>query len=194
VLEGYEPFLKAETDQERFELLSGFRVLCGLRQGPFGSANLNRLIERALASRGLISPDGLHYHGRPVLINVNDYAVRLFNGDIGLILRDPAEGDLKGFFPGDDGSVRKIALSRLPGHETAFAMTVHKSQGSEFSSVLLVLPPRDSRVLTRELVYTGVTRARERLCLCMTPEVMAVAVARRTERASGLSDLLGRRP
>ncbi len=194
VLEGYGPFLTAGTDLERFEQFSGFRVLCALRHGPFGAINLNRFIEKILASKGLISPDRQHYHGRPVLITVNDYSVRLFNGDIGLILRDTSDGVLKGFFPAGDGSFRKISPSRLPEHETAFAMTVHKSQGSEFSSVVLVLPPRDSRVLTRELVYTGVTRARERLELCMTPEVLSAAVARRTERTSGLSDLLRTQP
>jgi len=190
VIEGYFPSLRAHRVDERLDLFAGFRVLCALGEGPFGVNSVNRLIEKVLSDKGLIRPDRVHYHGRPVLVTANDYTVRLFNGDIGFILRDEEDGELRAFFPGEKGTVRKISLARLPEHETAFAMTVHKSQGSEFSRVVLLLPPSDSPVLTRELVYTGITRASRRLDLWMTPEVFMTAVRRRTERISGLNDLL----
>jgi exodeoxyribonuclease V alpha subunit len=123
-------------------------------------------------------------------VTANDYGVRLFNGDIGFVLRDEEDGELRAFFPAPAGGVRKISLARLPDHETAFAMTVHKSQGSEFTRVALLLPPRDSPVLTRELVYTGITRAGRFLHLWTTPEILRAAVRRRTQRVSGLGDLL----
>ena len=193
-LEGYGPCLRATGVEERFDLFAGFRVLCALREGLFGVAAINRLIEKTLTEKGLIRSGSLHYHGRPVLVTSNDYTVRLFNGDIGFILRDELDGELRAFFPGPDGTVRRISLVRLPEHETAFAMTVHKSQGSEFSRVVLVLPPRESPVLTRELVYTGITRASRRLDIWAGPEIFATAVHRRTERMSGLKDLLKGRP
>lgn len=189
-LEGYGPCLRATGIEERFDLFAGFRVLCALREGPFGVEAINRLIEEILSRKGFIRAGSLHYHGRPVLVTSNDYTVRLFNGDIGFILRDDLDGELRAFFPGPDGTVRRISLVRLPEHETAFAMTVHKSQGSEFSRVVLVLPPRQSPVLTRELVYTGITRASRRLDIWAGPEIFAFAAHRRTERMSGLNDLL----
>lgn len=190
VIEGYYPCLSASGPEERFMRFGEFRVLCGLREGPFGVVTVNRLIEKILSEKGLIRPDRQFYHGRPVLITANDYALRLFNGDIGIILHDEEEGDLKCFFQGTGGQVRRISCLRLPEHETAYAMTVHKSQGSEFDKVVLLLPRKDSPVLTRELIYTGITRARQRLDLWTTPEVFSAAVKRRTERTSGLYDLL----
>jgi exodeoxyribonuclease V alpha subunit len=193
VLEGYAPFLRAADIGERFTRLRGFRVLCALREGPYGVNAVNGLIETVLAEEGLIRTGRQHYHGRPVLITSNDYALRLFNGDIGIILEDEEDGELKCFFPGAGSSVRKISCLRLPEHETAFAMTVHKSQGSEFSKVVLLLPPQDSPVLCRELIYTGMTRAMKHLELWMKPEVFLQSAARRTERISGLAGLLGSR-
>ncbi|MFY9399002.1 MAG: exodeoxyribonuclease V subunit alpha [Desulfomonilia bacterium] len=190
VVPGYSPCLEADQAGERFALFSGFRVLCALREGPFGVVAVNRAIEEILSERGLIRPRGRHYHGRPILVTANDYGIRLFNGDIGFILIDREDGELRAFFPAPGGGVRRISLARLPEHETAFAMTVHKSQGSEFSRVALLLPPKDSPVLTRELVYTGITRAGRFLHLWATPEILGTAIRRRTQRASGLGDLL----
>jgi exodeoxyribonuclease V alpha subunit len=121
----------------------------------------------------------------------NDYGLRLFNGDVGIALSDPANGGaLRIFFPAPDGAMRKFEPYRLPEHETVFAMTVHKSQGTEFDRVLLVLPEGDARVLTRELLYTGVTRARKRVDLWSGEEALRAAMSRRIERASGLRDAL----
>jgi len=190
ILEAYTPYLKATEPGECLKLFGSFRVLCALREGPFGVVRMNALIEKVLAAHDLIKPAAQHYHGRPVLITANDYTMRLFNGDVGIILFDHDEQELRAFFPTPQGALRTVSPMRLPQHETAFAMTVHKSQGSEFDHVLLMLPDRDSPVLSRELIYTGITRAMNHLDLSITPDIFAEAVTRRTQRTSGLRDLL----
>jgi exodeoxyribonuclease V alpha subunit len=124
----------------------------------------------------------------PVIINENDYALGLYNGDIGLCLNDQ-NGELK-IFIGQEDEVRAVSPGRLPGHNLAYALTVHKSQGSEFDKVLLVLPDRASRVLTRELLYTAITRARSEVHIIGKPDVLRVGVKTRLKRASGLQDQL----
>jgi exodeoxyribonuclease V alpha subunit len=168
---------------------SRFSVLCGLREGPWGVQNLNRLSAQAL---GL--PDTLWCAGRPVMVTRNNAGLGLMNGDVGLCLpragptpQDPPT--LRVAFPQGADSVRWVAPSRLDAVETVFAMTVHKSQGSEFDHVLLVLPDRPAPVLTRELVYTGLTRARTRLTLWV-PQVSVLwqACAQQVVRSGGLAD------
>jgi exodeoxyribonuclease V alpha subunit len=152
---------------------------------------LNGLVEKILRHDGLIRGDGPWYEGRPILITRNDYDLQLFNGDVGLILKDHASDEgLRACFLTPEGDLRKIHPVRLPEHETVYAMTVHKSQGSEFDKVLLIMPDRDTPVLTRELVYTGITRARKHVEIWATEEVLRLAIARRTERMSGLRDAL----
>lgn len=125
------------------------------------------------------------------MVTANDYGLKLFNGDVGLALPDPeGEGELRVFFAAPEGGVRGISPLRLPEHETVYAMTVHKSQGSEFDKVLLMLPESDSPVLTRELIYTGITRARSRVELWGSGELLRAAVSRRIRRTSGLRDAL----
>jgi exodeoxyribonuclease V alpha subunit len=149
------------------------------------------LVEHILKEQELISPDTQWYRGRPLLIISNDYQLRLFNGDVGIVLPDPEGGqELRAFFAGSDGSLRKFHPLRLPEHETVYAMTVHKSQGSEFDEVLFVLPDRPSPVLTRELVYTGMTRAKNGVEIWGTESVFQGGVSRCIERSSGLRDAL----
>ena len=169
--------------------LGTYRVLCAVRDGPFGLHSINRLAERALTTAGLIRPEGGPYAGRPFLVTANDYDLGLYNGDVGLLLRDPANGALHAWIDGPEGP-RRLSPQRLPPVETLFAMTVHKSQGSEFDEVALVLPRHDSRVLTRELIYTGVTRARRGVVLVGSAERLIDGIARRVERSSGLRDAL----
>ena len=119
----------------------------------------------------------------------NDYNLRLFNGDIGVVLPN-ASNELRACFAGPEQTIRDFMPIRLPEHETAYAMTVHKSQGSEFERVLLVLPSEDSPVLTRELVYTGLTRASKEVELWSDQEIFATAVRRRISRRSGLREAL----
>ena len=175
-----------------------FRVLCAVRDGDWGTAGLNPAIERALAAAGLLVRRGEWYEGRPVMVTRNDAAVGVFNGDIGIVLRPFAAGTatasgapLRACFREGD-AVRSIAVSRLSNVETAFAITVHKSQGSEFEHTVLALPDQPSRVLTRELVYTGITRARHAFTLATgRSQAFAEALARRTQRFSGLLEMLG---
>lgn len=169
VVGGYRPYLAANEPAEMLASLDRFRVLCAVRRGPAGVETLNRQIEAALASAGLIAPRGQAWAGQPILVTVNDYDVGLFNGDVGLIVPDPAHpGDprrLRAVFPGPDGGPRYMSPARLPATETCFAMTVHKSQGSEFDEVAVVLPERPTPVVSRALLYTAVTRARSRVHL-----------------------------
>jgi exodeoxyribonuclease V alpha subunit len=162
-----------------------------VRQGLHGVAGINRLVEGILAEKGLIDLQGRWYHGRPVMITANDYGLKLFNGDVGIVLADPdSGGHPRVFFNAPDGGVRSLPPLRLPLHETVYAMTVHKSQGSEFDKVLLLLPESDSPVLSRELIYTGITRAKTRVDLWGNEAVFLNAVSRRIDRRSGLRDAL----
>lgn len=191
-VEGYSTYLELTRQRaEPEQILAAFgcyQMLCALREGPFGVGGLNERIEQALIHRRLISrplpASSRWYSGRPIMIARNDSALGLFNGDIGIAL-ERGEG-LRVWFSMPDGSVKSVQPSRLPGHDTAFAMTVHKSQGSEFDHAALVLPNQFTPVVTRELVYTAITRARRRLSLYADDRVLEKAIATRTERRSGL--------
>ncbi|QCA03386.1 exodeoxyribonuclease V subunit alpha [Pantoea vagans] len=197
VAQGYQPFLQLIRQQaEPAEVIAAFgryQLLCALRDGPFGVQGLNQRIEQRLMQLQRIRRPGIGsrwYAGRPVMITRNDSALGLFNGDIGITLRDE-EGNLKVFFPLPDGSIKAIQPSRLPSHETAWVMTVHKSQGSEFDHTALVMPTQFLPVLTRELVYTAITRARRQLTIYSEPGVFQRAVQLQTQRRSGLVERLG---
>ena len=167
-----------------------FRILCAVRDGEWGVAGLNVAIEQSLERAGLIKRADW-YVGRPVMVTRNDYGTGVFNGDIGLTLRDPARpGSLRVYFL-EGETVRSVLATRLRHVETAYAMTVHKSQGSEFRHTVLVLPKDGGAMLARELVYTGITRARDRFTLVTpAPAVLLDAIGRRTQRASGLRALV----
>jgi exodeoxyribonuclease V alpha subunit len=195
VLEAYTKYLKAGSPEEAFSLFETCRVLCSLRKGPSGVKTVNQLVEATLARAGLIQPRGRWYRGQPIMISRNDYTLKLFNGDVGLILDnlgDQKEGGsrLRGFFPAENGTFRSIIPAKLPEHETVYAMTVHKAQGSEFDNVLMLLPDRWSELLTRELIYTGITRARRQLEIWGRFEVLEQSVSKRIERNSGLREAL----
>jgi len=176
---------------ERIGSLDRFRVLCSHRQGPFGVIELNRRIEQALRRQGLLRAQGMHYAGRPILITENSYESKLWNGDVGVLAEDTERG-LRACFADEalpDG-VRRLPLSRLPAHESVYAMSVHKSQGSEVDEVAVVLPSEDSPLLSRELLYTAVTRARKRVVIYAPAGVLKTCVERRVARASGLREAL----
>lgn len=179
--------------QEVFRLLTKFRILCAVREGFCGVAALNDLVEHLFEKHLFLRKDRAWYVGRPILISRNDYNLRLFNGDVGIFLPDLFTGTgSRVFFAGPEGRFRAFHPLRLPEHETVYAVTVHKSQGSEFSNVMFILPDRDSPLLTRELVYTAITRAKERVSLWGQESVFRTAVSRSTRRLSGLSDELWR--
>jgi exodeoxyribonuclease V alpha subunit len=169
---------------------AGFRVLCAVHDGPQGVLAVNAALTahaRARLGRLDAAPLSPWYAGRPVMMLRNDAGLRLFNGDIGLTLPDPAaDGALRVFFPAPHGPWRALAPARLPEHQTAYAMTVHKAQGSEFDQALLLLPAQGSQVLTRELLYTAVTRVRQGLTVWATAPVLVASIAQPTQRQSGL--------
>ncbi len=191
VIAGFRTYLEASDPLAALSALQEFRILCAVRHGPFGVESLNAIAEEILAGAGLLVPRRGWYAGRPIMITENNYNLALFNGDSGIVLPDPsAAGELRAFFLSAEGKLRRFLPSRLPVHETAFAITVHKSQGSEFGQVLLVLPESDSPVLTRELLYTGLTRARKRVELWASEAALRAAIGRRVTRDSGLRDAL----
>ncbi|KGI78681.1 exodeoxyribonuclease V subunit alpha [Oleiagrimonas soli] len=175
---------------EALTLASRQRVLTAMRDGAWGSQAINAAFEQVLRQRTGTAAEQRWYPGRLLLVTRNDYGTELFNGDVGVVLAD-ADGVLRAWFPAADGSVRRLALAALPECESAYAMTIHKSQGSEFDAVDIVLPPHDTRVLGRELLYTAVTRARREVTLIATPDTLQRTVARSTRRFSGLAERLG---
>ena len=163
-----------------------FRILCAVHQGDWGTQGLNAAVQKALAEQGLIQAQGDWFAGRPVMVTRNDAQLGVFNGDVGLVLPN-TEGKLKVWFL-DGDALRSVSVMRLAQVETAFVMTVHKSQGSEFEHTALVLPPGGAEVLSRELVYTGITRAREQFTLIEAEAgLLEAAIHRPSLRASGLS-------
>ncbi|MBW1880714.1 MAG: ATP-binding domain-containing protein, partial [Deltaproteobacteria bacterium] len=194
---------------ELLRALEGYRVLAVHRLGPLGVSGLERAmvkrcqqaLKQAIRDHSGLAADVAvkiptrsgHWLGRPVLVTRNSYEVRLMNGDIGLVL--PTAGGLAAVFPVKDKGIdttREIALARLPDHMGAFAMTVHKSQGSQFRRVAVVLAGRDSPIQTRELVYTAITRTTSRLDWLGDPGELQRALRRPVGRTSGLEDLLWR--
>jgi len=166
--------------------LEQVRILCAHRRGPFGVERWNARLEAWLAAAG--KPTNGWYAGRPLLVTANDHRLGLYNGDLGVVVATPA-GPRVAF---DDAgpAPRLVAPVRLESVETVHAMTIHKSQGSEFDHVVVVLPPAGSRLATRELLYTAVTRARSRVTIVGDEAALRAAVDERIVRASGLRDAL----
>ena len=169
----------ARATQERVRLGADARILCGHRRGADGSVRINQSIVRGIAG----GTSG-HFPGRPILVTVNDDNTGLRNGDTGLMRRDG--GAWVADFPGRD----PVPEAQLPTHETAFALTIHKTQGSEYPAVVIALPARPSPVLTRELLYTGITRTRSPVTVVASEEAIRAAVDRPITRSSGLRERL----
>ena len=176
---------QAQNAEAAVDLAARFQILCAVRRGPFGVEGLNAAIENRLERLGRKRADQTWYPSRQILVTANDAQLGLFNGDLGVAWPD-AKGQLRVWFR-LGAELHAFSPAQLPAHATAFAITVHKSQGSEFDEVLLVLPPNESPVCTRELVYTGLTRARQDATLWATEPALATALARKVRRASGLA-------
>lgn len=185
VLPAYQAVVQADSPQLALEALGRFRVLCAHRRGYYGADRLNRQIEGWLVNAGSISVDQPWYHGRPIMVTKNDPRVKLYNGDVGVVFEGRA------YFPGAAGEVREFNPAVLPEHQTVYATTVHKSQGSEYERVLVVLPEELSPVVTRQLLYTAVTRASSKVTVVGSEEVFSGGVARVVSRVSGLAAALG---
>jgi exodeoxyribonuclease V alpha subunit len=190
LLEAYQPVVSSDDVELALAAFEQSRALCAVHSGPCGVEELNRQVEASMRSRHWIDA-GDNFRGKPILITTNDYDLELFNGDTGILWPDE-HGNLRACFRSADQGIRQLSIFNLPEYVTAWAMTVHKSQGSEFDSVLLVLPLQaDSSALSRELLYTGVTRARTHLHLHASSEALLKAIESLTRRHSGLAQKLG---
>lgn len=195
--QGYERYLQLRREraepQAMLAAFSEFQLLCALREGPYGVSGVNERLEQRLnRQRAIALPrHSRWYDGRPIMIARNDSALGLFNGDIGIALE--RNGELRVWFLMPDGAIKSVQPSRLPEHDTAWAMTVHKSQGSEFDHAALILPACSVPLVTRELVYTAITRAKRRLSLYADEQVLSQAIVTRTERRSGLAEIFAGR-
>ncbi|PHR66246.1 MAG: exodeoxyribonuclease V subunit alpha [Idiomarina sp.] len=201
VEEGYAPLLTliqtrpesssaAEIDvwaADILKQLEQFQILTAVREGEWGMHQFNQRISYWLF--GDLAADHGWFEGRPVMVTHNDYSLDLRNGDIGIVLRRQPNEPLRVAFATTEGNIRWLLPSRLTQVDTAFAMTIHKSQGSEFTHTVMVLPEHDVPILTKELLYTGITRAKEQFTLlCANPQLVLTAVERRIQRSGGLAD------
>lgn len=206
---------KEDEIRQLFQCFKRFRILCATRRGAGGVEAINRQMEQSLAAGGYPCQTGGRssaipgrrdtgpslvgdwYPGRPVIILNNDYSLNLFNGDIGICLpertvlsNDNNPSQFKVWFEREDGSLKGYHPYRLPACETVFAMTIHKSQGSEFAEILVVLPGTDTPLLSRELIYTAVTRAQKRVLIASDQTIFHAALNRTISRSSGLHAML----
>ncbi|MBF0411842.1 MAG: exodeoxyribonuclease V subunit alpha [Desulfamplus sp.] len=187
-MEEYAKSLRASTPEEAFELLTRFRILTPVRKGIGGVEEINRYVDILGSNINTITKRrGSFYNGLPVIVKRNDYAMNLYNGDIGIFLKD--KDGLRVFFQGQNG-FRKFMPGRLPENEIAYALTVHKSQGSEFDRVLFVVPESKSPVLTREMLYTGITRAKKEVIIAASIESIVRMIKNPVKRHSGLTEAL----
>ena len=170
-----------------------YQLLAAVREGDYGVNSLNQRIEKQLHALGLINTqaNNRHYLGLPIMIAQNDYQLKLFNGDIGILLHDE-NGQLKAVFIDEQGNERAFSPARLPAHDKVYVMTIHKSQGSEFEYTAMVLPPANqaSASINRQLVYTGITRAKQKFELVADKKVLLMAMNKAVSRASGLYERL----
>ncbi|HNL35782.1 MAG TPA: exodeoxyribonuclease V subunit alpha, partial [Agitococcus sp.] len=187
---GYQAFaqaLKSKTDiVDLLKLFDDFRVLCAVREGSYGVNALNQRLSLLLQKELVQNEDPLAvwYHGRPVMVTQNDYSLDVFNGDIGITLEE--EDGFYVYFPARDIPTKRVSAARLAHSETALALTIHKSQGSEFKQVAVVLPKEESPILTRQLLYTGITRAKKQIQLWALKPILLKTIEQETKRASGL--------
>ncbi|MER2494043.1 exodeoxyribonuclease V subunit alpha [Catenovulum sediminis] len=181
----YKKIARCLEVESAFAILNAFRILCATRAGSLGVEQVNLIIEQQLARNNAAIRIGRHYHGRPIMVVENDYRSGLFNGDVGIVWSD-TQGRLQACFENANG-IKKVSLARLPKVETVYAMTIHKTQGSEFSHVLLMLPEQDNKILSPELIYTGITRAKKQVSILAAKHVWYQALNKKLPRHSGLA-------
>jgi len=190
ITEAYTPYLQSLDVEKAMGLFEAQRVLCAVRRGPVGMETINQAIANRLKAKGLLA-GGDAVHGMPVMVTGNNYELKLFNGDVGLLWRN-AEGHIRAYFRQADNELRDIPAQSLPQYELSWAMTVHKSQGSEFDRVILMLPETEegSTVLTRELLYTAITRAKKQFTLYGKSDAVKRAAMHTVNRSTGLASRL----
>ena len=177
--------------EQIFRCFNRFQVLCVNRQGPKSVSDINTRVEQQFLKLSSYASVGQWYSGKPIMITRNHAGMQLYNGDVGICLADPQQDQqLMVYFERPDGSVKSFLPSRLPSCETVFAMTIHKSQGSEFDQVVIVLPDRMNPVLTKELIYTGITRARKQVKIVTRTEIFKTTIQTKVVRRGGLAQRL----
>jgi len=187
-VEGFESYIDEKDISQALKKLNDLKVLCAVREGEFGLYALNEKIQKHLQDKNLIHINTQFYEHRPVIVNSNNYELGLFNGDIGIVRKDEND-QLKVWFETSDGSLKSVLPAFIDSVDTVFAMTIHKSQGSEFNEVLVVLPDSEEmELLTRELLYTAVTRARKKIIIQAKENTILKTVEKRVQRGSGISD------
>jgi exodeoxyribonuclease V alpha subunit len=186
----YSEYLQQTDVRLALDVFNCSRVLCAMHAGELGESEFNRRVEERLTAKGMLVGGDL-CHGKPVMVTVNDYELELFNGDIGLLWRNE-HGELRAWFPQINGEVRDIAAANLPQYSPAWALTVHKSQGSEFDQVLLILPQDEKNsLLSRELIYTAITRAKKKVIVHAKEAAFVKGCENHVQRSSGLAGRLG---
>jgi exodeoxyribonuclease V alpha subunit len=185
-LEGYRNYILSPDISAALGLLQQQRILCAVREGKAGLYESNQTAENWLKKQQLLQPDNGFYENRPIIITRNNKELNLVNGDIGIVRT--INGEKKVWFDAGNGQVRGVSVHYIQNAETVFAMTIHKSQGSEYNQVLIRLPEQAKiALLTRELLYTAVTRARNQVFILSSPEVLKTTAAGRVSRVSGIS-------
>ena len=186
-VEGYEAYINEHDKAEALKKLNQLRVLVAVRESNRGMKAINKFIELHLRKKGLLKPDGDFYENRPIMVTRNMYDLELFNGDTGIMRKDES-GNMKAYFEDPKGGIKSVLPAYLTYSETVFAMTIHKSQGSEFNNVLVVLPEGTSNaLLTRELLYTGITRAKDHITIQGKQDTIDYAVSTCVKRISGIT-------
>lgn len=187
----YENFIKEPNIEKAIEKLNSVRILCAVRQGLQGIHHYNQLVETALQNKKIIEKDEIFYENRPILVTKNNSALDLYNGDVGIIRKDKQNNGIATAYFLKDRKIKSVPAALLNDIETVYAMTIHKSQGSEFNHVLMVLPKsQDSKLLTKELIYTGITRAKKELFIESNKDVLLNGITRKINRASGVVERL----
>ncbi len=189
VINGFQKYLNANDPSTALKEFDSFRILCALREGPYGVHAINNMIEATFRKERIIQTSAVWYPLRPIMITSNNYQLQLFNGDTGIVLPNREDNNRpQVYFSGKDSRIRTFYPDALADYETVYAMTVHKSQGSEFEKTILILPDQESPVLTRGLIYTGITRTQKELIIWGEESVFLNAVSRSIKRTSGLLD------
>lgn len=178
----------AEIDKI-FAIFNDFKVLCALRNGVLGADNLNTEFEKVHFKYYNISGNPKWYQGKAIMITTNDYKLKLYNGDIGIALTDE-NNELRVYFQNSDGTIRKLNTALIPAYESAYFITIHKSQGSEYNNIFMILSSEDNPVITRELIYTGITRAKKEIKIITAKNVFEKSIVKKIVRTSGLQDQL----
>lgn len=189
-VEGYTNYIKENDNKEALKKMNELRVLCAIKEGDKGLHQINSRVENYLKRKKHINAFSEVYSNRPVMINKNYNDIELYNGDVGIIRKDDKD-IYRAYFLNKENEVRSFVPGLLPDMETVFAMTIHKSQGSEYNKVLIILPDKkDNPLLTRELLYTAVTRAKDEVVIQGTLEVMLETIGKVVKRASGITERL----